>query len=198
MAEHPDVVELLAEIRACPKPTCGDTIWNQLASIGLIPRGLQRPSSPLAKRLVASVIAAVIADALSAPTGEHTTGTPSPQSQARSRRGVSDLAIRLRAQLDEAYAKPLRLDALAREYATSRTTLVRQFRAAHGESPAQYVRGVRLRRAAEAIQSGPDKIDTIAGMVGFKSRKRFYELFRATYGCTPSTLRVRREMHEPE
>lgn len=62
----------------------------------------------------------------------------------------------------------------------------RLFTAMVGESPAAYIRRVRLQRAANHIAYTNDSITTIAFTAGYDSIDAFTRAFRAHFGVTPS------------
>lgn len=71
----------------------------------------------------------------------------------------------------------------------SREHLTRLFRAATGVSPSDYLTQQRLRRAAEALRAGDDKLETIARRCGFSSANYFCRTFRQHVGTTPARFR---------
>jgi YesN/AraC family two-component response regulator len=93
----------------------------------------------------------------------------------------------LEAHLNEPYA-PARL---AREVGVSERHLYRQFRAATGLTPRQYLTRVRLVRAAELLRTTPRGIEQIASDVGFRNVTVFNRVFKRAYGVSPSEFRAR-------
>jgi AraC-like DNA-binding protein len=63
--------------------------------------------------------------------------------------------------------------------------LGRLFRKRTGRTFRQYLREVRLKRAAELLASGQD-IKSVAALVGYSSRTHFASDFRRRFGCTPA------------
>jgi two-component system response regulator YesN len=63
--------------------------------------------------------------------------------------------------------------------------LGRLFRKRTGGTFRQYLREVRLKRAAELLASGQD-IKSVAALVGYSSRTHFDSDFRRRFGCTPA------------
>ena len=78
---------------------------------------------------------------------------------------------------------------LAREMDCSREHLTRLFRAATGVSPSDYLTQQRLRKAAEALRSGDDKLESIARRCGFSNANYFCRTFRQHVGTTPAKCR---------
>jgi len=52
-----------------------------------------------------------------------------------------------------------------------------------------YLRDIRLRRAAELLRQGGMSIDSIASKVGFASRSYFSRAFHEQFGCSPTDYR---------
>lgn len=66
----------------------------------------------------------------------------------------------------------------------------RVFRAYTGSSLAEYVRTVRLQRAARALRHSSRPVTDIALDSGFEASESFSRSFRRTLGTTPSTFRA--------
>jgi len=71
----------------------------------------------------------------------------------------------------------------------SREHLTRLFRSAIGVSPSDYLTQQRLRRAAQALRSSDDKLETIARRSGFSNANYFCRAFRQHVGTTPAKFR---------
>jgi signal transduction histidine kinase/ligand-binding sensor domain-containing protein/DNA-binding response OmpR family regulator len=85
-------------------------------------------------------------------------------------------------------------DILAHELFMSRSTLFRKIKSLTGLSISSFIRGVRLRRAAERLLSEPQTpIGQIAFEVGFKDAKYFRKSFQQEFDYLPSTYRLTRE-----
>lgn len=61
----------------------------------------------------------------------------------------------------------------------------RRFRAAVGESPKQYVRRLRLERAALRLRHGRESVTEVAFAVGYASHEAFTRAFRSRFGVPP-------------
>ena len=85
------------------------------------------------------------------------------------------------------------LETLADVAHMSRLTFARHFEQCFGRTPMDYVRDVRLRRAAQLLQVGGLSVDGIASKVGFASRSHFSRAFHDQFGCTPTDFR--RQQH---
>ena len=56
-------------------------------------------------------------------------------------------------------------------------------------TPMDYLRDVRLRRAAQLLQVGGSSVDGVAGKVGYASRRHFSQAFSEQFGCSPTEFR---------
>lgn len=91
--------------------------------------------------------------------------------------------------LDSAYDEPLSLDDMAAAAGLSRYHFVRVFRSVVGDSPHQYLIGVRLRAAANRLLDSREPITAIALDVGFNDISHFNATFRRAFGVAPGTWR---------
>ncbi|MFI9486916.1 GlxA family transcriptional regulator [Promicromonospora sp. NPDC052451] len=73
---------------------------------------------------------------------------------------------------------------------TSVRTLNRRFHEETGQSPMQWIAGVRIRHAQELLETTDYGVERIARQVGFPSPSTFRALFRRATGVTPSGYRV--------
>jgi len=81
------------------------------------------------------------------------------------------------------------LEQLADVAHMSRSTFARHFEQCFGRTPMDYVRDVRLRRAAQLLQVTGLSVEGIAGKVGYASRSQFSRAFQDQYGCSPMDFR---------
>ena len=81
------------------------------------------------------------------------------------------------------------LDSLADIAAMSRATFVRHFEKSFNRTPMDYLRDVRLRRAAQLLRTSALPIDAVAGKVGYASRSHFSRAFHEQYGASPANFR---------
>jgi AraC-like DNA-binding protein len=97
-----------------------------------------------------------------------------------------DLAKAVEAMVERP-EQPHTLATLARLCFMSRSAFARRFREAFGQTPMEYLRGVRLRAAARLLrQSPPMPVHTVAMRVGFRSRSQFSRAFRDRFGRSPA------------
>ena len=79
----------------------------------------------------------------------------------------------------------LSVDILCREIGLSRTHLNRKMRDLIGESPASYIRQLRLHKSTLLLKGRSLSVSEIAFKVGFSSPSYFSQAFRDYYGLTP-------------
>ena len=95
--------------------------------------------------------------------------------------------------LDDILERPERphsLDTLADLAHMSRSVFARRFQECFARTPMDYVRDVRLRRAAQLLHRGELSVNDIATRVGFASRSHFSRAFREHFDCSPAEFRV--------
>jgi AraC family transcriptional activator of mtrCDE len=90
-------------------------------------------------------------------------------------------------------ARPYTLESLADIAHMSRSTFARHFEQCFGRTPMDYLRDVRLRRAAQLLQLSALTLDGIAGKVGFASRSHLSHAFSEQFGCSPMEFRKQQQ-----
>ncbi len=83
---------------------------------------------------------------------------------------------------DEGYT----VEQLSSDMCMSRMTFYRKIQSATGYTPTEFVRGIRLRRAAELLREGGMSVTEISYATGFSSASYFCRCFRAMFGVAPS------------
>ena len=78
------------------------------------------------------------------------------------------------------------VDRFSREIGLGRTQLYRKLTALTNQSPTDFIRLMRLRRAADLLRQQHGNVSEIAGQVGFNSLNYFTRCFREQFGQTPS------------
>ena len=101
-------------------------------------------------------------------------------------------AIELRRDLDDGFAQPLSVGRLARERGVSVRCLQRDFEELTGRCIQDYVRERRVEAAVGMLKNTSDKVEWIANVVGWSSRKNLNRALARSRGTKPSTLRARR------
>lgn len=103
------------------------------------------------------------------------------------------LLRRVRDRIDREYARPLDVEALARDVHMSAGHLSREFRRAYGESPYSYLMTRRIERAMALLRRGDLGVTEVCFAVGCSSLGTFSTRFTELVGVPPSTYRRRAE-----
>jgi AraC family transcriptional regulator len=96
--------------------------------------------------------------------------------------------VHIQQHLDE----PLRLDGLAAIACFSSFHFHRVFRGMVGESVKEYIRRLRLERAASQLKTSKEPVTQIALDAGYSSHEAFTRAFNAWFGTSPSGFRALR------
>ena len=114
-------------------------------------------------------------------------GTRPATTQRRQQLLVDVLAV-----LDERYAEPdLSLGAVARQVGSAPRQLQRVFTEVAKSGFRHELAAVRMRHAAELLQTTPLAVKEIAWRVGYSSPAQLATVFRRHYGLTPTAFRRR-------
>jgi AraC family transcriptional regulator len=100
---------------------------------------------------------------------------------------VEKVTVLLRARL----ASPPSLEEIGQAAGCSPFYLSRTFSATTGRTIPQYVRQLRMERAAELLRSGRFNVTEAALEVGYSSLSHFSQAFHDTYGCCPGLYPLR-------
>ena len=98
---------------------------------------------------------------------------------------------RVRDRIEREYARPLDVEALARDAHMSAGHLSREFRLAYGESPYSYLMTRRIERAMALLRRGDLSVTDVCFAVGCSSLGTFSTRFTELVGVTPSAYRQR-------
>ncbi len=90
--------------------------------------------------------------------------------------------------IDLHFDDAINLDAIADEAHFSRFHFLRLFKKIYGQTPHQYLVGVRLEKAKQLLQSDIS-IAAACYACGFESLPSFTTLFKKKNGCTPAEYR---------
>lgn len=96
---------------------------------------------------------------------------------------------RVRDRIDREYARPLNVEALARDAHMSSGHLSRRFRQAYGESPYSYLMTRRIERAMALLRRGDLSVTEVCFEVGCSSLGTFSSRFAELVGMPPSAYR---------
>jgi AraC-like DNA-binding protein len=89
--------------------------------------------------------------------------------------------------MEENMANPdFDVDAFSREVGMSRAQLNRKLTALLDQSPNEFIRSMRLKRAAQLLKQHGGNVGEVAYMVGFSNPNYFTKCFRDCYGVAPS------------
>jgi AraC-like DNA-binding protein len=97
----------------------------------------------------------------------------------------------LRRDLDADFAQPLSLATLARLRGVSARCLQRDFQELTGVTIQEYVTERRLDAAVHLLTSTPDKVEWIANVVGWSSRKNLNRALARRRGVNPGDVRLK-------
>ncbi len=97
--------------------------------------------------------------------------------------------LRAKDVMDGRYAEPLDVPAVAKVAGMSPAHFTREFRAAFGETPHQYLLTRRLERAAALLRNTDRSVLDVCTSVGLASVGSFTTSFRKAYGMTPTEYR---------
>ena len=166
----------------------GRTDWRDAAGVALRDEALEptRGGAALVNRLLESLVADVFRSELAQLAADATHPVE----------GLADRRIgRVLARLHEHPEAPWRVESLARVAVMSRSAFSERFRSIVGEAPMQYLRGLRLSRAARLLRSTDATVAEIARSVGYSSEEALSRAFKDRFGAAPSVYR--RPAREP-
>lgn len=93
--------------------------------------------------------------------------------------------------LRENLAEPPTLEEIGRAVGCSPFYLSRTFSTATGLTIPQYIRQLRMERAAELLKAGRLNVTEVAMEVGYSSPSHFSQAFHETFGCCPGLYPLR-------
>lgn len=140
-------------------------------------RAFEQPASSLARE-------SLLHGALGGLITRHAQRPPSPSLPGREPAALG----RVRAVLEDEYARNVTLDELARLAGLNAFTLLRAFRRAYGLPPHAYQLQVRLRHARRRLRQGETPAQA-ALHTGFADQSHLGRHFRRAFGVTPDGYR---------
>lgn len=78
------------------------------------------------------------------------------------------------------------VNALAAAMNMSRSTLTRKLKTITGQTPLEFIRGIKMNKACKMLIEKDRNIGEIATYLGYYDRKYFTSCFKDVYGMTPS------------
>ena len=82
---------------------------------------------------------------------------------------------------------------LARGVYLSRTTLYKKLRSITGDTPVEFIRIIRLKRAKQLLEQDHFYVAEVAGKVGFNNPKTFARYFHEEFGVYPSEVNQKKQ-----
>ena len=109
----------------------------------------------------------------------------------RGQQAHADLPIRqAQAHIEAHYAERLPVEELAARACLGRRSFERRFKAATGNSVAEYVQRVKIEAAKISLESSPaDNVSEVMYAVGYADAKAFRTLFKRLTGVSPAAYR---------
>lgn len=83
----------------------------------------------------------------------------------------------------------LTVDELVDEVGMGRTVFFNRLKGLTGLSPVEFIREMRIKRAAQLLENGGYNVTEVTYMVGMNDSRYFSKCFKATYGMTPTEYR---------
>ncbi|SKA84257.1 AraC-type DNA-binding protein [Clostridium sp. USBA 49] len=87
--------------------------------------------------------------------------------------------------MNENYMNAISLEMISNYIHLNPIYLSKLFKEETGESPINYLIGIRLYKAKELLDNGEFTVKEIASMVGYDDPYYFSKLFKKYYGCSP-------------
>ena len=84
------------------------------------------------------------------------------------------------------------VEEMSRELFVSRVALYKRILALTGKTPIEFIRSIRLKRAAQLLEKSRFTVAEIAYECGFNNPKYFSRYFKAEFGMLPSTYQARK------
>lgn len=106
--------------------------------------------------------------------------------------GSHNLADEVKRYIGKHYADKLSIEFLARQFLSSKSTLMNAFKQRFGKTINRYLTEVRLEHAKQMLLYGSESISAIAEACGFADQNYFAKVFYKDFGMTPSRYRAER------
>ena len=115
-----------------------------------------------------------------------------PQKTDDELKGDSFLAKLLNIMDKQMDNNALTVDELVDDMGMGRTVFFNKLKSLTGLSPVEFIREMRIKRAAQLLEQKNYNITEVTYMVGMNDSRYFAKCFKATYGVTPSEYRKQR------
>ncbi len=115
-----------------------------------------------------------------------------PQTSDDELKGDSFLAKLLNIMDKQMDNNTLTVDELVDDMGMGRTVFFNKLKSLTGLSPVEFIREMRIKRAAQLLEQKNYNITEVTYMVGMNDSRYFAKCFKATYGMTPSEYRKQR------
>lgn len=115
-----------------------------------------------------------------------------PQTSDDELKGDSFLAKLLNIMDKQMDNNTLTVDELVDDMGMGRTVFFNKLKSLTGLSPVEFIREMRIKRAAQLLEQKNYNITEVTYMVGMNDSRYFAKCFKATYGMTPSEYRKSR------
>ncbi len=109
-----------------------------------------------------------------------------PKMSASDQKFMDDLMELMEKNMDNG---ELIVDDLVRELAVSRSVFFKKLKTLTGLAPIEFIKGVRLKRAAQLIMKGDYNMTQISYMVGINDPRYFSKCFKQKFGMTPTEFK---------
>jgi transcriptional regulator GlxA family with amidase domain len=93
--------------------------------------------------------------------------------------------------------RPFTLESLADMAGMSRATFAERFREAFDRTPMEFLKEIRMRRAAQLLSTTDLPVKTVAARIGFASRSYFSRSFKEFEGVDPANYRLNIKLNTP-
>lgn len=87
----------------------------------------------------------------------------------------------------------LTVDTIVEEMGLGRTVFFNRLKGMTGMNPVEFIREIRIKRAAQLLEQGKYNVSEVTYMVGMNDSRYFSKCFKATYGVTPSEYKKSKE-----
>lgn len=103
---------------------------------------------------------------------------------------LTDAVAFVEKHLDE---ESLNAEMISKALSVSRSGLYNKLQAITGQTVHEFIRSIRLKRAAQILKKGDQTVGEIAFQVGFNDLSYFNRCFKKEYGCTPTQFRKKEQ-----